>query len=188
MATVKNNKEFVITTVVEDLYHAVDQQSLLSVLREKTGKYNIFDLVRVQGFIADEIKYLPSPYKEICRKKWNEQLFSTIRKIRCVDLSCNEPLNLETYYDFLKRFEYVMRNLTNKPEVDSCILYNLCAAYNLFITKTPVHPVGTPFPGGFKVQKIGDEYFCPVKDKNKYVFEAVCRFCIAKQSNLVKSV
>ena len=28
-------------TVVEDLYRVVDQQSLLSVLREKTGKYNI---------------------------------------------------------------------------------------------------------------------------------------------------
>ncbi|RZN14123.1 MAG: DUF2115 domain-containing protein [Methanosarcinales archaeon] len=175
-------------TVVEDLYRVVDQQSLLSVLCGKIAKYNIFELVRVQGFIADEIKYLPFTYKEICRKKWNEQLFSTIREIRCAALSCNEPLNLETYYDFLKRFEYVMRNLTDKPEVDSCVLYNLCAAYNLFITRTPVHPVGTIFPGGFKVQKIGDEYFCPAKDKNKYVFEAVCRFCIAKQLNLVKSV
>jgi len=68
--------------------------------------------------------------------------------------------------------------------MDFHILYILCAAYNLFITRTPVHPVGTPFPGGFRVEKKNDEYFCPVKDKQKDVFEALCKFCIAKQAQL----
>jgi len=173
--------------IVEELKSGVvDQQSLLEVLKQKMERYSIFDLVRVQGFIASEIKYLPSPYREEFRSKWNEQLFCTFKDVRGRRLSCNEPLDLGDYYDFLQRFECVVKNSGGKTEVDSRVLYNLCAAYNLFITRTPPHPVGTPFPGGFRVEKRGDAYFCPVKDKQKDVFEAICKFCVAEQSDMEK--
>ena len=161
-----------------------DQLSLLNVFKQIMKKYSVFDFMMVQGFIEQEIKYLPSPYKEELRSKWNEQLFCTFKEICNAKILQNEPLNIEDYYDFLERFNNTIKNSEGKIEMDFHILYILCAAYNLFITRTPVHPVGTPFPGGFRVEKKNDEYFCPVKDKQKDVFEALCKFCIAKQIEL----
>jgi len=31
----------------------------------------------------------------------------------------------------------------------------------MFVMDEPGHPVGTPFPGGFKVEKRPDGYFAP---------------------------
>jgi uncharacterized protein (UPF0305 family) len=171
-------------TIIEDLRRVKDRQSLLEVLREGVGRYSVFDLVSVQGVIAQEIKYLPSPYREEFREKWNEQLFSTFRRIRGTGLSDNAPLELEEYHDFLQRFEHAVINSSDRATVKARVLYYLCAAYNLFISLTPAHPVGTPFPGGFRVVVFDGEYFCPVKDKQKDVFEAICRFCVAKQMNI----
>lgn len=171
--------------IVEELKRSVvDQRSLLEVLKRELQRYSIFDLVQVQGFIADEIRYLPSPYREEFRLKWNEQLFSTLRDIRGDRVCRNDGLDLDDFHAFLQRFEWAVRQSGDKREVYSRVLYNLCAAYNLFITRTPPHPVGTPFPGGFRVEKQEERYFCPVKDKQKDVFEAICRFCVAEQMNL----
>ena len=49
----------------------------------------------------------------------------------------------------------------------------------------PIHPVGTPFPGGFEVKYEDDIYLCPVKDKQKDNPNAVCGFCIAEQDKSV---
>ncbi len=147
-------------------------------------KYNIFDFILLQAFIVQEIKYLPSPYSEELRSKWNEQLFCTFNDICHAKILQNDCLNLEEFHDFLGCFEHTIKNSADEKEVNFYILYNLCAAYNLFVTKTPVHPAGTPFPGGFRVERINAEYYCPVKDKQKDVFEALCRFCTAKQAEL----
>jgi uncharacterized protein (UPF0305 family) len=56
--------------------------------------------------------------------------------------------------------------------------------YDIFITGTPPHPEGTPFPGGFFVEKVEGKYYCPVKDKQKDNEEAMCKFCIARQMDM----
>ena len=161
--------------------NSTDQSSLLNALKQIMKRYSVFDFMMVQGFIAKELKYLPSPYKEDLSSKLNEQLFCTFKEICNTNIVKNEPLNIEDYFDFLEYFRSGIKNSAVEIQVDFHIIYNLCAAYNLFITRTPVHPVGTPFPGGFQVHKKSDEYFCPVKDKQKGVFESLCKFCIAKQ-------
>jgi uncharacterized protein (UPF0305 family) len=35
------------------------------------------------------------------------------------------------------------------------------------ILKVSVHPVNTPFPGGFKVKFVDNKYLCPVKERQK---------------------
>ncbi len=52
----------------------------------------------------------------------------------------------------------------------------------MFVLDEPGHPVGTPFPGGFVVEKRGNEYFCPIRDKEEDVWYSICNFCPAKQT------
>jgi len=159
-----------------------DQESLLIVLKRWVNRYSIFDLVQVQGFTAIELKDLhPSSYREEISWKQSKWLITTLKEIRSAHLLERDTMNLEEYHDFIERIRENVIKAEDRVERGALTLYSLCATYNLFITKTSVHMVGTPFPGGFKVQKIGEEYFCPVKDKQKDVFEALCKFCVAKQ-------
>jgi len=170
------------TDLFNELCVVEDQESLLIVLKRWANRYSIFDLVQAQGFTAKELKNLhpPSYIKELSWKH-SEWLIATIKEIRSAHLQKRETMNLEEYYDFIERIRENLIKAEDRVERDAQTLYSLCAAYHLFITKTPVHMVGTPFPGGFKVQKIGEEYFCPVKEKQKDVPEALCKFCVAKQ-------
>jgi len=46
-----------------------DQRSLFNAFKQIMKSYSVFDFMMVQGFIEQEIKYLPSPYKEELRSK-----------------------------------------------------------------------------------------------------------------------
>ncbi|MGZ7108680.1 MAG: DUF2115 family protein, partial [Methanobacterium sp.] len=60
-------------------------------------------------------------------------------------------------------------------------IYKIVSLYTTFILDEPIHVVGTPFPGGFKVKYENGRYLCPVKEKQKDNPGAVCGFCIAEQ-------
>lgn len=60
-------------------------------------------------------------------------------------------------------------------------IYKIISIYTTFILGEPVHPVGTPFPGGLTVQYDGENYLCPVKERQKNNRGAVCGFCVAEQ-------
>ncbi|HON40082.1 MAG TPA: DUF2115 family protein, partial [Methanoculleus sp.] len=64
------------------------------------------------------------------------------------------------------------------------LLYFLLAAFNIFVLDLPAHPVGTPFPGGLKVEARNGEYLCPVREKANDVENALCPYCPAKQSEI----
>jgi uncharacterized protein (UPF0305 family) len=163
-----------------------DKKSLLSKLKKELSAYNVFDLMKVQALLENDCRYLPPNYKKKVKEKMCEQIFSNYKIILSNDNCQNQELDMEQYNDFLKIFLQKLDDITASDTREMTVLYFLCAMYNLFITRTPPHPVGTPFPGGFCVEKKGDEYYCPVKDKQTENEEAICKFCIAKQDDRVK--
>ena len=64
-------------------------------------------------------------------------------------------------------------------------IYRLISIYTTFIMDEPVHPVGMPFPGGFKIKQEYGTYYCPVKESQKDNPNAVCGICIAEQDKEV---
>ncbi|MDD1728718.1 MAG: DUF2115 domain-containing protein, partial [Methanospirillum sp.] len=62
------------------------------------------------------------------------------------------------------------------------LFYYLIAAFTMFILEHPGHPVGTPFPGGFRVEDRRGTYYCLIRDKEKEVPHSLCNFCPALQS------
>lgn len=58
----------------------------------------------------------------------------------------------------------------------------LLAGFSMLVRKVPGHPVGTPFPGGDRVQMIDSVYYCPVREKANEVDSALCPFCPALQT------
>jgi len=58
----------------------------------------------------------------------------------------------------------------------------LLSGFCMLVQEIPGHPVGTPFPGGDKVEIIDGTYYCPVRDKANDVDSALCPFCPALQT------
>ncbi|MDO9517809.1 MAG: DUF2115 family protein [Methanosarcinaceae archaeon] len=168
---------------VHELHESViDQQSLLLLLKKELSSYSIFDFIKVQAFFEKDCKDLPPVYKNKFKKKMLGHLFDNFKSIISSENSQNESFDMERYREFLERFGTKLTDTHEVPQM--AILYYFSAMYNIFITNTPPHPEETPFPGGFVVKRIGENYFCPVKDKQEDNVEAICKFCVAKQMEM----
>lgn len=72
-------------------------------------------------------------------------------------------------------------------EAKRTLLYYLLAAFNIFVLGLPGHPVGTPFPGGQRVEQRGGRYICPIRDKEDDVDTSICPYCPAQQSDVTEA-
>ena len=71
-------------------------------------------------------------------------------------------------------------NLPRRTETDQ-LFYYLLSAFTMFVLDEPGHPIGTPFPGGFRVKKENGEILCPIRDKEEEILHSICNFCPAVQ-------
>jgi uncharacterized protein (UPF0305 family) len=168
---------------------------LLGILAKEIANYSIFDLQLIGGRLYDEIRKLPSPYREAIRPYFMEQIFgmhhALILMYRTrVPGSLQEPIrNPSEFSDFCNVipdgcFSWDDQSNRNpylrNPRMR--LFYYLVSAFTMFVLDKPGHPVGMPFPGGFKVEQRGNEYYCLIRDKEKEVFYSICNFCPAKQT------
>ena len=169
--------------------------SLGKILAGEIGRYSFFDLQVIGGRLNAEIEKLPSPYRENIRSSFREQIFGGHHRLvlmernRAFDLM-NFPLrDQEQFEKFCDMIPEGCRSWNDESERNpyfrnpkNRLFYYLIAGFTMFVLDEPGHPVGMPFPGGFKVEQRGSEYFCLIRDKEKEVFSSICNFCPARQS------
>jgi uncharacterized protein (UPF0305 family) len=54
----------------------------------------------------------------------------------------------------------------------------------MYVEEEPGHPVGMPFPGGFRVEKKDCVYYCPIREKEKDILYSICNLCPCKQADI----
>ena len=174
---------------------ATTKAGLLDILAKEMGHYSIFDLQLIGGRLNNEIRKLPSPYREAIRPYFIKQLFGMHHALLLMSRSGEScplsgplrdpgafgdfcgiiPDGCFSWDDQFERNPY-LRN----PKMR--LFYYLVSAFTMFVLDQPGHPVGMPFPGGFKVEQRGNDYYCLIRDKEKEVFYSICNFCPAKQA------
>ncbi|MDD4138546.1 MAG: DUF2115 domain-containing protein [Methanoregula sp.] len=184
-----------INRTVHLLSSARTRGELGTIIAHEVQKYTLFDLQIIGGRLNAEIEMLPSPYREAVAPYFREQSFGNhhrlltlyhkkefdrltrpIRDRERFDTFCDMlPEGCLRWEDSSYRNPY-FRNPKNR------LFYYLIAAFTMFVLEEPGHPVGMPFPGGFNVEKRGNEYYCLIRDKEKEVFYSICNFCPALQS------
>jgi hypothetical protein len=184
-----------ITSTAGQLCAARTRGELGIILSHAVQRYTLFDLQIIGGRLNTEIEKLPSPYRESVGPHFREQLFGKhhlmlamyrsraferltlpIRDRERFDEFCRMlPGGSLAWNDSSERNPY-FRNPKNR------LFYYLIAAFTMFVLEEPGHPVGMPFPGGFKVEKRGKDYYCLIRDKEKEIFYSICNFCPALQS------
>jgi uncharacterized protein (UPF0305 family) len=166
-----------------------------NILADEILRFSLFDLQLIGGIQYREVEKLPSPYREAIRPFFREQLFGMHHQLIAMHrsgafLNMRKPIsNTSSFNDFCRMipegcFSVEASNEKNlyygRPRFS--LFYYLISAFTMFVLDLPGHPVGMPFPGGFRVEKRGPDYYCLIRDKEKDVFYSICNFCPAKQS------
>lgn len=176
--------------LVSRLRHARDRRSLAEALKPELERLHIDGLQVISAAMEREINQLPSPYRERVRPHLREQFFGRYFKILAMNGkiahgSLRDPDQYEKYLDTMATMGDDARTWESVKEMPQYTgYYHLVSCYVMFVLDEPGHPVGMPFPGGFKVEKRPDGYYCPIRDKEKDVPYSICNFCPAKQSEL----
>jgi uncharacterized protein (UPF0305 family) len=184
-----------IHAVAEQMQTAMTKGELGSILSRELQRYSLFDLQIIGGRLNTEIERLPSPYREAIRPYFREQLFGKHHVLLAMHRSrsferLDTPIrDRESFEKFCTMLPTGVFAWDDSSERNPCfrhpknrLFYYLISAFTLFVLEEPGHPVGMPFPGGFKVEKRGNEYYCLIRDREKEVFYSICNFCPALQS------
>ena len=166
-----------------------------TILVHEVQQYSLFDLQIIGGRLYNEIEKLPSPYREAIRPYFNKQLFGKHHELLALHrsgalLAMNTPLTdpetFQKFCDMLPEGCFAWNDASERNPYfrnpKNRLFYYLIAAFTMFVLDEPGHPVGMPFPGGFKVEQRGSEYYCLIRDKEKEVYSSICNYCPAKQT------
>lgn len=174
---------------------ATTKEELLGILAEEIGRYSNSDLQLIGGRLYNEIRKLPSPYREAIRPYFIEQLFGMHHALLLVyrsGASCTPsgPLRDPVLFDDYCRIipdgcfswddQFERNPGLRNPRMR--LFYYLISAFTMFVLDKPGHPAGMPFPGGFTVEQRGSDFYCLIRDKEKEVFYSICNFCPARQT------
>jgi uncharacterized protein (UPF0305 family) len=165
------------------------------ILAHEVARYSIFDLQVIGGRLCSEIEKLPSPYRENIRPFFREQIFGghhrllTMERNRAFDRMVAPLRDREQFEKFCDMIPEGCRSWNDESECNpyfrnpkNRLFYYIIAAFTMYVLDEPGHPVGMPFPGGFKVEQRGKEFYCLIRDKEKEVSFSICNFCPAHQS------
>ena len=166
-----------------------------TILVHEVQQYSLFDLQIIGGRLYNEIEKLPSPYREAIRPYFNMQLFGKHHELLALhrrgaflamNSSITDPETFQKFCDMLPEGCFAWNDASERNPYfrnpKNRLFYYLIAAFTMFVLDEPGHPVGMPFPGGFKVEQRGRDYYCLIRDKEKDLVYSICNFCPAKQT------
>lgn len=165
----------------------VSKQELLKILQKEAHPIGIDEIISASNFIHEDAHYIQADYRKKFVKSYIDGFILRIKDLKNDDTIYQGELDLEELkfaLDLLK--EQKATNDINEDFDHSFFkIYLIISVYTTFVLEEPVHPPGTPFPGGFEVKLEDETYTCPVKESQKDNPGAVCGFCIAEQDESV---
>ncbi len=148
--------------------------------------YSPKDLQQMKRNFGIRIRDITPEYRDQLEMKIAEHLAGTWQTINLMEQqeifgTMHEPLT-DRQKDFWNMVMAQYGSADNGEDARLRFLKFLLAGFCMIVLNEPGHAVGTPFPGGDKVECIDGVYFCPVREKANYVNAALCPFCPALQT------
>jgi len=164
-----------------DFSRKISKNELLSVLKKEASNIHMHDIMLASAFIQEDAKYMQAGYREEFVETFTKAFINRFKDIREDKTNYKGYIDNKKLKEFLKVLETQMEESKIKQELYFLRLAKIVSIYTTFILEASIHPVGTSFPGGFKLKFKNGEYLCPVKEKQLNTPGALCRFCVSKQ-------
>ena len=170
---------------IEDVlsYREISRDELLTLLRSEAQLITLQDIMQASLFLIKDARYVQGSYRKEYIKAYTLAFITRIREVKEHQPVDKDYLNVHEIQDAIKLLLEQGKHASDVDGFDPAFfkIYKIISLYTTFVLEEPVHPVGTPFPGGFRVKYNGDNYLCPVKERQKNNPSAVCGFCISGQ-------
>ncbi len=170
-----------------ELLDILSRNELLIILKDEASNIHISDIMNASVFLFTEGKFVQKGYREKYLESYIKGFILRVNEIRENKNHYEGFVDIKELKDSLKLLNEQEKLILKQRSVESRFfkIYKIISIYTTFVMIEPIHAVGTPFPGGFKVKYEDNAYICPVKDKQKDNPNAVCGFCIAEQDKSV---
>jgi len=164
-------------------FNEIQRENLLDMLKIEARLITLQDLMQASYFLIGDAQYIQGSYRKEYIKAYTMAFINRIKEVKECQQSNNEPLDVQEVHDAVSLLLEQEKEVGGEDGFDPAFfqIYKIISIYTTFILEEPVHPVGTPFPGGLTVKYDGENYLCPVKERQKDNPGAVCGFCVAEQ-------
>ncbi|MCL2687775.1 MAG: DUF2115 domain-containing protein [Methanobrevibacter sp.] len=163
------------------------KKDLMNILHGLAKTISIHDIILASTLLREEGKYVQAKYREQYLEIYIKYFIMRVKDVKEDKTDYSEEIDnkkdFPTAINLLESQFHEKKTYIDENEKFT-VIYTIIGLYTTFILNEPIHPIGTPFPGSLKVTYENETYFCPVKDKQSETPQAVCKFCIAKQSEL----
>ena len=160
--------------------HLDNEQELISNLKKKANRFNPSDFMKIRSLMLQSTENLPPKYRQIYGEELFRHLYETIEEIKRYNATPQlSTFDREDCLELIQRID-LMQEEDNEKNRLFADLAKLTSIYLIFGAGKPLHPLNMEFPGGRKIAKKDNEYYCPAKNKQKDVEIALCKFCICK--------
>jgi uncharacterized protein (UPF0305 family) len=170
---------------IDDIFSRkrIRRDEFLNILEGEAKLISLQDIMQASLFLIDDARYVQESYRKEYLKSYTSAFITRIREIPQTKLKDRQHLDIKEVneaIELLKEQEEVATG-ENGFNREFFQIYKIISLYTTFVLEESVHPINTPFPGGFKVKFDGQKFLCPVKERQKDNPGAVCGFCIAEQ-------
>lgn len=172
-----------IPMLLNSIECGLNKNELMQILKKEASKICIMDIMKASIFLSEDAKYVQGNYREEYLKSYNEAFITRLKVLKDDQEEYREQVDCDDLQEAVKLLNEQETHVEAGEGFDPDFfkIYKIMSLYTTFILEEPVHPPGTPFPGGFKVKYKNGVYLCPVKENQKDNPGAVCGFCIAEQ-------
>jgi len=161
----------------------ISRKHLLFILKAEARSVSIVDIMDACLFMIKDSEFVQENYRREFLKSYTSAFINRIKEVKEHQTDINGSLDVKDVKEAVELLTNQEDSSKEEEGFNSSFfrIYKIISLYTTYILDEPVHPVGTPFPGGFQVKYDGKKYSCPVKERQKDNPGAVCGFCIAEQ-------
>lgn len=163
----------------------IKKSELMKILVRLSKTISVFDQMQLSANVKSDLKDIQGGYQEGFAEIYVKNFILRINEVREQKTSYKDDfIDKDNYCDAIDLLILQENNREDTTDNDEKfrVVYTIISLYTTFIIDEPIHPVDSPFPGHQKVEYKNGTYYCPVKKNNENNPQALCRFCIAKQS------
>jgi uncharacterized protein (UPF0305 family) len=164
----------------------LSKDDLLAVLKTEASGIDIQKIMKATAYLREDAQYMQSPYREDYIERFSKAFFSRIKDLKDDKEEYKGNVDVHNLKKFLEVLKKQGKNAESEGELCFLKIARVIALYTTFIREESIHPVGTKFPGGFKLKLVNGKYICPVKEKQINNPSALCRFCVSIQDVTVE--
>lgn len=176
-----------MTETIEELAFSkkISKNELLHVLKKEASRIHMHDIMLASAYIQEDAKYMQAGYREDFIETFTKAFINRFKDIRQDKGNYEGYINTRKFQEFLEVLNKQIEEAKTRSELCFLHLAKIVSIYTTFILEASIHPVGTSFPGGFKLKFENGVYLCPVKEKQMNTPGALCKFCVSKQDKSV---